>query len=396
VIFSHPSSGGISLNVPMLRAEVSPNLFRWARDRAGIPLAALTPRFSKLAEWESGTSKPTLKQLEALAKATLTPVGYFFLPEPPVERLPLPDFRTVRDTPLSRPSPNLLAMVYACQERQSWYREFAATAGVEPCPFVGSVTTSSPVVEVAERMRKTLNFDLDRRNDSPTWTEALRDFIGQAEAAGVLVMCSGVVLNNNGRPLDPDEFRGFTIADALAPLVFINGADTKAAQTFTLAHELAHLWIGQSGVTDATIRQVPSRQTERWCNQVAAEFLVPLAVLRADYQKSSQLDREVSRLSRRFKVSSLVILRRIHDAGFISKPVFAEAFDAELDRLRERAKGSGGNFYLTQAVRASKRFTRALLASTLEGQTLYRDAMRLLGVSKVETLHKLGHSLSVE
>jgi Zn-dependent peptidase ImmA (M78 family) len=179
-------------------------------------------------------------------------------------------------------------------------------------------------------------------------------------------------------------------------LVFINGADTKAAQTFTLAHELAHLWIGQSGVTDATIRQAPSRQTERWCNQVAAEFLVPLAVLRTDYQKSNQLDREVSRLSRRFKVSSLVILRRIHDAGFISKPVFAEAFDAELDRLRDRAKGSGGNFYLTQSVRASKRFTRALLASTLEGQTLYRDAMRLLGVSKVETLHKLGHSLSVE
>ena len=330
---------GYYQHVPMLRAEVSPNLFRWARDRAGIPLAALMSRFSKLAEWESGASKPTLKQLEA--------------------------------------------MVYACQERQSWYREFAATAGVEPCPFVGSATTSSPVVEVAERMRKTLNFDLDRRNDSPTWTEALRDFIDQAEAAGVLVMCSGVVLNNNGRPLDPDEFRGFTIADALAPLVFINGADTKAAQTFTLAHELVHLWIGQSGVTDATIRQVPSRQTERWCNQVAAEFLVPLAVLRADYQKSNQLDREVS---------SLVILRRLHDAGFISKPFFAEAFDAELDRLRERAKGSGGSFYLTQAVRASKRFTRALLASTLEGQTLFRDAMRLLGVSKVETLH----SLSVE
>jgi Zn-dependent peptidase ImmA (M78 family) len=289
-----------------------------------------------------------------------------------------------------------LLAVDAVQERQSWYREFAATAGVEPCPFVGSVTTSSPVVEVADRMRKILNFDLDRRNDSPTWTEALRDFIGQAEAAGVLVMCSGVVLNNNGRPLDPDEFRGFTIADALASLVFINGADTKAAQTFTLAHELAHLWIGQSGVTDATIRQAPSRQTERWCNQVAAEFLVPLAVLRTGYQKSNQLDREVSRLSRRFKVSSLVILRRIHDAGFISKPVFAEAFDAELDRLRDRAKGSSGNFYLTQAVRASKRFTRALLASTLEGQTLFRDAMRLLGVSKVETLHKLGHSLNVD
>ena len=239
---------------------------------------------------------------------------------------------------------------------------------------------------------------MDRRNDSPTWTDALRDFIGQAEAAGVLVMCSGVVLQQQRPPAQSRRISSFcTIADALAPLVFINGADAKAAQTFTLAHELAHLWIGQSGVTDATIRQAPTAQTERWCNQVGGR--VPRAArspARRLSGRANQLDREDSRLSRRFKVSSLVILRRIHDAGFISKPVFAEAFDAELVRLRERANGSGGNFYLTQAVRASKRFTRVLLASSLEGQTLFRDAMRLLGVSKVERLHKLGHSLSVE
>jgi Zn-dependent peptidase ImmA (M78 family) len=379
----------------MLRAEVSPALFRWARDRAGIPLAALTERFAKLPDWESGTAQPTLKQLEAFAKATLTPVGYFFLPEPPVDTLPLPDFRTIGDQPPARPSPNLLETVYICQERQSWYRDFAITAGVAPSAFVGSVTVKHDIVAIAESMRQTLGFDLAARAACPTWTDALRDFIGQSETAGVMVMCSGVVLNNNNRKLDPDEFRGFALSDPLAPLVFINGADTKAAQMFTLAHELAHLWIGQSGVSDATVRDVPDRETERWCNQVAAELLVPLAALRAEHQPKVPLDGEITRLARRFKVSTLVVIRRLRDAGFLSKAAFFDAFEAELSRLLAREKGSGGNFYLTQSARTSKRFTRALLSNTLEGQTLFRDAMRMLGISKVETLHKLGQNLGV-
>ncbi len=380
----------------MLRAEVSPALLRWARDRAGIPLEVLAERFAKLPEWESGASKPTLKQVEALAKVTQMPVGYFFLPEPPIEALPLPDFRTVGDELPARPSPNLLETIYVCQERQDWYREFATTAGVAPCPFVGSVTTGSDVVTVAESMRRTLGFDLAARAACSTWTDALRDFIGQAEAAGVMVMCSGVVLNNNNRRLDPDEFRGFALSDALAPLVFINGADTKAAQMFTLAHELAHLWIGQSGVSDATVKDVPDREIERWCNQVAAELLVPLAVLGPEHQRNVSLDTEIARLARRFKVSTLVIMRRLRDAGFLGKAAFSDAFDAEMTRLLAREKRSGGNFYLTQAARTSKRFTRALISSTLEGQTLFRDAMRMLGISKVETLHRLGQRLEVE
>jgi Zn-dependent peptidase ImmA (M78 family) len=294
----------------MLRVDVKPALLRWACERSGATLGALTTRFAKLPEWESGASQPTLKQVEALARATLTPVGYFFLPEPPVETLPLPDFRTVGDQPPARPSPNLLETVYVCQERQSWYRDFAITAGVAPCAFVGSVTAKSDVVAVAESMRQTLGFDLAARAACPSWTDALRDFIGQTEAAGVMVMCSGVVLNNNNRRLDPDEFRGFALSDPLAPLVFINGGDTKAAQMFTLAHELAHLWIGQSGVSDATVRDVPDREMERWCNQVAAELLVPLAILRAEHRGKASLGDEMPRLARTFKVSTLVVLRR--------------------------------------------------------------------------------------
>jgi Zn-dependent peptidase ImmA (M78 family) len=202
-------------------------------------------------------------------------------------------------------------------------------------------------------------------------------------------------MNNNRRSLDPDEFRGFAIADDMAPLVFINGADTKSAQMFTLAHELAHLWLGQSAVSDATARVVPAQEIERWCNQVAAELLVPIDIVRAEVRRNVPIENEIRRLAPRFKVSTLVILRRVHDAGRLSKEAFFHAYDTELTRLRALDRGSGGNFYLTQAARTSKRFTRALVSSTLEGQTLFRDAFRMLGISKIETFQELGRNLGV-
>jgi Zn-dependent peptidase ImmA (M78 family) len=185
------------------------------------------------------------------------------------------------------------------------------------------------------------------------------------------------------------------MADDLAPLVFINGADTKSAQMFTLAHELAHIWLGQSAVSDAQAVRVPEQKVERWCNQVAAELLVPLDRMQQEYNKAAHLLEEVSRLARRFKVSTLVILRRIHDAGGLTEEQFWKAYAAEVKRLRAIPRGTGGNFYLTQAARVSKRFATALVISTREGQTLYHDAFRMLGFSKQSTFLELGRSLGV-
>lgn len=377
----------------MIRVSVRPELLRWARERARLSTVELEAKFPKLASWESAEVQPTLKQLEAYARATRTPVGYLFLPEPPQEPLPIPDFRTMAGREVIRSSPDLLDTLYICQERQSWYAEFAQVTGQPALAFVGSASTDADPVEIAGRMRQMLGFDLDARRDCPTWTEALRRFIEQADRTGILVMVSGVVLNNNRRHLDPEEFRGFALADARAPLVFINGADTKAAQMFTLAHELAHLWLGASALSDASAATLPRNAVEVWCNRVAAELLVPLAVLRAELVRGEPLDQAVSRLARRFKVSTLVILRRLLDARRLDREAFDRAYAEELARLTGKAKASGGDFYLTTAARVSRRFARALIESTLEGRTLYRDAFRMLGIAKVETFHELGRSL---
>ena len=216
-----------------------------------------------------------------------------------------------------------------------------------------------------------------------------------ADALGVLAMVSGVAGSNNKRKLDPREFRGFSLSDPLAPLVFINGADSKAAQMFTLAHELAHIWLGESSLSDVGPVSAPTHQVEVWCNQVAAELLVPMTSLQSEYRKNDDFWIEINRLARIFKVSTLVILRRIFDAGGLTQEGLDQAYDREIRRLNDMPKGSGGNFYLTLAARVSRRFARALVVSTLEGQTLHRDAFQLLGSSKLATFHDLGKSLGV-
>ena len=133
----------------MIRVDIRPELLSWARERAGLGTDALAHRFPKLDAWQQGTVKPTLKQIENFAKATHTPVGFLFLQEPPVEEIPIPDFRTIRNKDISRPSPDLLDMIYVCQQRQEWYRDFARSERISPLSFVGSASLSSSVESTA-------------------------------------------------------------------------------------------------------------------------------------------------------------------------------------------------------------------------------------------------------
>ncbi|MEV1832040.1 ImmA/IrrE family metallo-endopeptidase [Pseudomonas aeruginosa] len=381
----------------MTTVPASVPVLRWAARRARLDDEDLAVRFRKWPLWLSGEAQPTLKQLEDFAKLTHTAIGYFFLPEPPTLALPVPDFRTLRDEALAEPSSALLDTLYLCQQRQDWYRDYARLHGLSTLAFVGSARIQDAPDSIARRMRETLGLSAEERRQLPTWTDALRQLINKTEDAGVLVMASSIVGSNSHRKLDVEEFRGFALADELAPLVFLNGSDSKAAQMFTLAHELAHLWLGASGVSDTEVGQVPEQQTERWCNRVAAELLVPLEALRAAYRPEAPILDEIQRLAREFKVSTLVALRRLFDAGFIEQARLWQHYREEQTRLKalEQRGSGGGDFYRTLGARTSKRFARAIVSSTLEGQTLFQDAFRMLGVRKTATFYEAARELGV-
>lgn len=381
-----------------VRVAVKPTLLQWAMDRSKRSAADLRKRFPRYDQWATQEKQPTLRQLEDFARWAYTPIGYFFLEEPPKLGVPIPDFRTMEYGHIAQPSPDLLETIYLCQQRQEWYRGHLQVTGGEPLRFIASLTAGADVVASATTMREALGFDLDTRAAMKTWEDALRAFRQQVEAIGVLVMSSGIVGSNTHRQLDPEEFRGFALVDSLAPLVFVNSADTKSGQMFTLAHELAHLWLGQSALSDVTPVHTPSRRVEKWCNRVAAELLVPLAGFRRNYRRDAPVESEMKRLARVYKVSTLVIIRRMHDARGLSEQAMWDAYWAELDRLRSLQRsgsGGGGDFYNTTIARTGERFATALVSSALEGNTLFREAYHLLGTKKRPVFNHLAEHLGV-
>lgn len=351
-------------------------------DRCGQEESVLEERFPRLSEWESGVRQPTFKQLEDFAKATLTPFGAFFLPEPPVEKLPIPDFRTIADRRPRRASAALLETLYQMQRRQEWMRDFLIEEGADPLPFVGTVTLASSPVAAAESIRRAMGMSDGWAQVHANWTAALLGLRRAVEDTGVLVVVNGVVGNNTHQALDPEEFRGFVLCDRHAPLIFLNGADSKSAQMFTLAHELAHLWLGKDGVFNLPDMQPSDDEVERFCNRVAAEVLVPSRELDSCWLEAQASGDPFALLARRFKVSPMVAARRALDHGSISRVRFYEfltAYRAE-EQKRQQRKSSGGDFYRTQEVRVGHRFGGAVVRAVRAGKLLYQDAYRLTGL----------------
>ena len=381
-----------------VRVRVEPALLRWAVDRAGWSEETIVRRAPRFSDWVRGYVKPTLKQLESFASATHTPIGSLFLTEPPEEPMPIPDMRTFRNTPVAKPSVDLLDTIYICQSRQDWYREYANSHGYPELGFVGSARTTQNIQEVAGKIRHDLSFEFRDRAEFGSFQEALRSLIDRIEELGVLVMINGVVGANTHRKLNPEEFRGFALADSVAPVIFVNGADTKSAQIFTIVHELAHIWLGGSALSDAAMVGRGESEEELWCNQVAAEVLVPRDTLLEEYL-GSPTTAELERLAKRYRVSTLVILKRLHDARYLDWDTYQEEYSIELQRIsaamQNRTASSGGNFYNTQPIRLSRQFARAVITDTLEGGTAYRDAYQLLGTKKHQTFENLATEIGV-
>lgn len=365
------------------RVQIKPELFQWAQERSQLSLEELCEKFPKYPEWLSGELSPTMKQLEKFAVQTYTPLGFFFLPEPPVERLPIPDFRTVTDRGVPRPSPHLLDTIYAVQLRQEWMRSFLIEEGEPPLPFIGSRTLEDSPEAVAADMRSILGLPSLWSRSLKTWEEALRTLIQHIEEAGVLVMINGVVENNTSRRLNVEEFRGFVLSDSHAPVIFINGTDAKAAQMFTLVHELAHLWLGQAGISDFQELLPSDNAVEIFCNKVAAEFLIPTDEMTSAWEEVKSSDKPFERVARIFKVSPVVAARRALDLELVSRAeyfAFYRAYKVAAAKRKSQTSG-GGNFYLTLGTRLGKRFSSAVYIAAKGGRLPYREAYHLTGLS---------------
>jgi Zn-dependent peptidase ImmA (M78 family)/transcriptional regulator with XRE-family HTH domain len=379
-----------------MKITLQPAILEWARERAGLSEVALAKKLTakpeQVEKWEEDGNL-TYKRAEKLAKVTHTPFGYLFLSAPPEEKLPVADFRTLASEEKGRPSPELLDVLYDAMRKQDWYREHLLELGEDPVRFVGSATMKTEINELADAIRRDFKFNSQLRAAAANWEQALSLMFDHCEDQGVMVIRSGIADGNTHRPLSVEEFRGFALTDPYAPLVFINSKDSPAGQMFTLVHELVHLWLGLSGVSNLNQSYANTKRVEIYCNAVAAEVLVPLAELK-DALKDG-LD-TVPALKKRFKVSSLVILRRLHDAKQIDRAQFQQLYQAEevAFATKRDAQASGGNYYATQRVRSGgSRFARALIASTLEGRTPYREAQSLLGIKKVATFKKFATEL---
>lgn len=365
----------------MNQLSISPTILQWALERSGLTAESLGEKGSNIGKWLAGESRPTLGQLEKFAHRTHTPLGYFFLTEPPEEKLPIPDFRTVAGGRPQRPSPELLETVATMQERQAWMHEQLAEDGAEPLSFVASASPGMNAGTIASTMRKALGLESGWAAGLKDPAEAIRHVRLRTEKLGVLVMANGVIGNNTSRSLKVEEFRGFALCDDLAPLVFINGKDAKSAQLFTLVHELAHLWLGRDGISNpAESDTEDADEIETLCNRTAAEFLVPAEEFVARWSALRDHDDPAGALARRFKVSVPVIARRAMELGLLSRNEF---FNLIADHRRKMAtlppkeSDGGGSFWLNQGPRIGERFGSAVVRAAKEGRLLYRDAYRL-------------------
>ncbi|MCY4223148.1 MAG: ImmA/IrrE family metallo-endopeptidase [Thiotrichales bacterium] len=365
----------------MTRVPVNPDLLRWARERAGMTQADLAPKFKKLSEWESGETQPTFRQLEAFARTVHVPFGYLFLPEPPGECLPIADFRTVADKASAGPSPALLDTLYAMQRRQAWLREHLVENDAEPLSFAGSARLADDPEATGREMRRTLGLEEGWAAGVRTWQDAVNELRRLIENLGVMAVINGVGGNNTHRRLNVAEFRGFALTDRYAPLIFVNGADAKSAQMFTLAHELAHIWLGEAGLSGFENLLPGVTGVEDWCNRAAAELLVPSRELRERWMQVKREQHPFEAVARSFKVSPVVAARRALDLGLIGRAAFFDFHGHYINRERRSGTtSSGGDFYNNQNARVGKRFATYVMRAAMAGQVGFGDAYELTGL----------------
>jgi len=363
--------------------NIKPNLIHWAISRAGYEHGEFFEKFPRAQSWLKEDKKPTLPQLRDFAKKAHVPFGYLFLEEPPEEDLPIPFFRTL-DGQTKDVGVNLRDTILNLQQRQDWMHDYLIEQGQQSLEFIGGFNPHDQVQTVVNDMRAVLGLENNWASECSNWQKALNYLADKVEEAGIFITFNSVVGNNTHRSITVDECRGFVMCDRVAPFMFVNSADSKSAQMFTIVHELAHLWIGESTGFDFRQLQPFNNNIETFCDEIAAEFLVP----KEDLNRQWNQNKDFAALAKVFKVSPVVIARRALDTGHINRNPFFAFYNRHIKKFEEKkaARGDGGNFYATLRRRLNKRFFATVHQAVRENKMLYKHAYELTGL-KGKTYH---------
>lgn len=381
------------------RVAVAPSVLLWARERSRHEDEAYERKFAAWQEWVAGQKSPTIKQVEELAKYSHLPFGIFFLEEPPKVELPIPDYRLGRPTGEATPSQDLLDVIDLSAQRQAWFQEYAAKIGLDGAAVTRATEDDDPV-EVAARVAEELAYTVAHRTQLRSRENARNHLRRTFEQSGGLAIITSMVGNDTHRMLDRVEFRGFTLADDLVPLIFVNASDDSlSGQIFTFLHEYAHVVLRTTGISDEDLAR-EGTGVEAWCNAMAAEVLVPAADLRAQFRSDSELVGELDRLSGRYLCSTLVILLKLRKLGAVPAAGFDAVYRAEEQRVVEafysnREQNGGGTFWNNQPFRIGERLSRAVISDVRVGGTSYTEAFRVLGLRNADQLNKYAGQLGI-
>ena len=306
--------------------NVSPDILRWARETAGLSLEEAADKLGlraargqtpaeRLTALEVGDVAPTRPQLLEMAKRYRRPLLTFYLPAPPQVGSRGEDFRTLPEGTPATDQALVDAVIRDIRARQALVKEaLLDEEEAEPLPFVGSADVRDGPVQVATDIERTLGFDRETFRSCRGADKAFAYLRGCVEAAGVFVLLVDN-LGSHHTTIGAELFRGFALADEVAPFVAVNANDAKGAWSFTLVHELAHLWLGETGVSGQSVE----RGIEKFCNDVASEFLVPAAELAAltiaPDTEAARRKATITAFARARNVSSAMIAYKLYATG---------------------------------------------------------------------------------
>ena len=361
----------MSTKVENIRKEI----IEWAIVRNGNNLEDFYAKNPSVKSWIDGEKFPTVKQLEDFTHKVHVPFGYMFLSTPPEEDVPLPFFRTGHITSTNKVSLNVFHTIQIIQDRQNWLTEYLEELAFPDLEYVGRLSLKDDYKTIVSDIRSVLGLDVNWASKHDTWEQALDYLTNKIEDAGIIVAFNGIVGTNTKRVIDVNECRGFVLVNRKVPFLFINSADAKTAQMFTIIHELAHVWLGESAGFDNQNLLPANDPIEILSDKVAAELLVPEVYFISKWKEIQ----DFKYLSRIFKVSQIVIARRALDLKLISKEQFLSFYSQQMAEynLKKKNQSSGGNFYATAKKRVSLRFAAFVNNAVNENKLLYRDAYKL-------------------